>query len=78
MESFSIGTFVFGVIITILSAIFVGYHRNIADNLGGGVADYERYKKWGLIAVAVGIIVMLNLHRFILGFIIKAIFNTNS
>ena len=74
MEKFSFGTFILGVALTILSALFVGYHRQIADNLGGGVSDYQRYKKWGVVVLGISILVMLNIHRIIFGIFIDTFF----
>ena len=75
MEKFSFGTFMLGVVLTILSALFVGYHRKVADNIGAGLSDYERYKKWGLVALGISILVMLNIHTIILGIFIDTFFH---
>jgi hypothetical protein len=45
----------------------------VADNFGGGLGSYDRYKLYALITVIVGFLVMTNLHvvilRFLLGFV---------
>ena len=72
---FSVGSFFIGLIILTLGVLFVKYYQKVADNFGGGVASYERYKLWAFIACALGVIVMLNLHAMILVWIFNMIFN---
>jgi uncharacterized membrane protein YidH (DUF202 family) len=64
---FSFGSFFIGLVILIIGAAFVRWHQVIADNMGSGVASYERFKLWAFIACGLGLLVMLNLHTFILG-----------
>ncbi len=71
----TIGTFLIGAIITIISGLLVGFHDKVANNLGSGVSDYQNYKKWGLIGIGVGILVMFNIHTLILSSLVKLIFN---
>ena len=71
---FSIGSFFIGLIILIAGAVFVRWHQVIADNMSGGVSSYERYKLWGAIACVVGLLVMVNLHTFLLVNLLKSIF----
>ncbi len=72
--TFSWSAFFAGMVIMIIGAIFTVYHQKVADNLGGGVADYEKYKLAGIIACAVGLLVMLNLVNLILYFLIGSLF----
>ena len=72
--TFSWSAFFAGMVIMIICAIFTVYHQKVADNLGGGVADYEKYKLAGIIACAVGLLVMLNLVNLILYFLIGSLF----
>jgi len=74
---FSIGSFFIGLIIVIISILFLRFHQVIADNLGMGVSSYDRYKLYGFIACGLGFLVTLNLHWFILGNLLQAIFHTN-
>lgn len=74
MEKFSFGTFLIGAMMTIASGLFVGYHRQIADHMGSGLSDYERYKKWGLAALGISILVMLNVHKILLGIFVDTFF----
>ena len=71
---FSVGSFFVGLFIIAAGAALLKWHRQVADNLGGGVGSYERYKLWALIACGVGIIVMVNFHTLILGWFFSMIF----
>jgi hypothetical protein len=72
---FSVAWFVVGFLITCIGGLFMKYHQFVADNLGGGVGSYDRYKLFALITVVVGIVAMLNLHTVILGFIFNGLFS---
>lgn len=74
MEKFSFGTFLIGVAMTIISGLFIAFHRQIADNMGGGVSDYERYKKWGMAALGISILVMINVHKILLDLFVNTFF----
>jgi hypothetical protein len=71
---FSVGSFFFGFIILLAGVAFVKWHQVIADNLGSGVSSYDRYKLWALITCGVGLIVMVNLHTYILTNLFRTIF----
>ena len=71
---FSIGWFFVGLIILAAGVAFVRWYRVVADNLGGGVGSYERYKLWALITCGLGLVVMINLHTFILTWVFSLIF----
>jgi hypothetical protein len=73
--SFSVSWFVIGFLITCVGGLFMKYHQFVADNLGGGVGSYDRYKLAALITVGVGIIAMLNLHTLLLGLIFHGLFD---
>ena len=72
--TFSWGAFFVGIIILALGAALTIWYRPIADNLGSGVGSYERYRIVGLIACAVGVLVMLNIHTLILTAIFSQLF----
>jgi uncharacterized membrane protein YidH (DUF202 family) len=74
---FSIGSFFLGLVILIAGAAFTRWYQVIADNLGSGVASYDRFRLWALIACGVGFIVMLNLHTLILGWFFSLLFPGN-
>ena len=71
---FSIGSFFIGLLILIAGAALVRWHQVVADNFGSGVASYDRYKLWALIACVLGFIVMLNLHTLILTWFFSMLF----
>ena len=73
---FSIGSFFIGLLILIAGAALVRWHQAVADNFGSGVASYDRYKLWALIACALGFIVMLNLHTVILTWFFSMFFSS--
>ena len=72
--SFSTGSFILGILIVVAGVLLVKYYKQVADNMGKGMASYERYKLYGTIACGVGILVMLNVHMFVLGVIVKMVF----
>jgi len=72
---FSIGSFFIGLLILAVGAAFTRWHQTIADNLGGGVSSYDRYKLWAFITCGLGVLVMLNLHTMILNWFFGMLFN---
>ena len=73
--TFSWAAFFIGALILLVGAALTAWYRPIADNLGSGVSSYDRYRLAGLIACGVGIVVMLNLHTLILGWILDLFFS---
>ena len=71
---FSFGMFFVGFLIVLAGVIFMRFHQTIADNLGSGMASYDRFKLWALITCGLGLIVSVNLHWFILGNILIKLF----
>ena len=71
---FSFASFFIGLLILVAGAAFVRWHQVIADNMGSGVASYERYKLWAFITCGVGLVVMLNLHIVLLGWFFSMLF----
>ena len=72
---FSVAWFVVGLLITCVGGLFMKYHQFVADNLGGGVGSYDRYKLAALITIAVGLVAMVNLHSVILTWIFSGLFS---
>jgi hypothetical protein len=64
--TFSWGWFFIGLIVLAASVALTVWYRVIADNFGSGVSSYDRYRLWGLIGCGLGLIVMVNLHTFLL------------
>ena len=72
---FSIAWFVIGFLITCLGGLFMKYHQWVADNFGGGVGSYDRYKLAALITVVFGLVSMVNLHTVVLSLIFSGLFS---
>lgn len=72
--TFSWNWFFIGMVILAAGSALIVWYRPIADNMGGGVMSYDRYRLWGLVACAVGLVVMLNLHAILLQFLIGGLF----
>ena len=71
---FSLGSFFVGLLILAAGVAFVKWHQQIADNLGGGVSSYDRYKLWAFITCGLGLIVMVNLHTMLLRWFFSLLF----
>ena len=54
--------------------IMIAKYQEISTSFLNGVSSYERVKFWGLIAILLGLIVMSNLHIFLLTLLVQAIF----
>ncbi|MGO3701566.1 MAG: hypothetical protein ACTJG2_00010 [Candidatus Saccharimonadales bacterium] len=76
--TFSWGWFFGGLALIVAAAVFLRFYQWVADNFGGGVADYEHYKLYGLIAVALGFAAMLNIVPILLTFVLSMIFGRGS
>ena len=72
---FNVAWFVVGFLIVVTGGLFLKYHQFVADNLGGGVGSYDRYKLAAVITIGVGLIAMVNLHTVILGWIFSGLFS---
>ena len=70
----SMGSFIAGLAIVIAGVVFVRFHQWLANNFGGGVGSYERYKLYALITCALGFVVMVNLHTMLLTWFFGMIF----
>jgi hypothetical protein len=70
---FSIGWVVFGLFVVAAGILMARFYKEIADNLGSGVASYDRFKLVAVITVVAGILIMLNLHILVLTFIANLI-----
>ena len=74
MYELSLPAFIWGLVALIISVLFIRFHRVIADNFGGGVGSYERYKLWGLIGCGFSLLLMVNLPAFLLELALGSIF----
>ena len=72
---FNVAWFVVGFLIVATGGLFLRYHQFVADNLGGGVGSYDRYKLAAVVTIGIGLIAMVNLHTVILGWIFSGLFS---
>ena len=70
---FSVGWFMLGLLIFVAGGAVVVFYRQISENLASGVSSYDRVKLFGLIACGVGMLIMMNLHTFLLGLLVDLI-----
>ena len=73
--TFDFGWMIGGILITVAGGLIVIFYRQIAENLANGVSSYERVKLFGIITILVGLLVTANLHTYVLGLLVKLIFN---
>lgn len=71
---FSVGSFFLGLVIVIAGAVFMRFHQWVADNFGGGLGSYDKYKLYALITCIAGFLVMTNLHVVILRWLLSFVF----
>ena len=71
--SFSVTWMIIGLVILIAGGAVVFFYRQISEGLANGVSSYDKVKRYGVIAIIVGIIVTANLHTFILEFLVSLI-----
>ncbi|MBR3319865.1 hypothetical protein IKG20_00985 [Candidatus Saccharibacteria bacterium] len=64
--SFNLGTFIVGLLILAAGGACVLFYKQIAENLAHGVSSYDHVKIFGIITIALGFLVMTNLHTVIL------------
>ncbi len=74
MYEFSIGSFFVGLLILAAGVAFMRWHQWVGDNFGSGFSSYDRYKLWALITCIVGLVVIVNLHVVILGWLLGWLF----
>lgn len=72
--SFNLGAFIIGFIILAVGGVCVLFYQKVADNIAHGVSSYDHVKLFGIITIAVGFLVMTNLHSVVLGWLIGLIF----
>ena len=58
----------------IAAVVFLRFHQWIANNFGAGVADYDRYKLYGVITAGVGLASLINLIPLLLTMFVNALF----
>ena len=71
---FSLSAFFIGLLILAAGVTFVRFHQWVADNFGGGVGSYEKFKFYAFLTCVLGFVVILNLHTIFLGWLVDMIF----
>lgn len=71
---FSFGWAFAGFLVMIIATLVLRFHQPIADAMGGGMGDYERYKLYSLIALLAGFMTMLNIVPLILYMVASSLF----
>jgi hypothetical protein len=71
---FNAAWFVAGMLIVILGTLFMKYHQWVADNFGGGVGSYQKYKLAAVISIIGGLIASVNLHTIVLTWFFEMLF----
>ena len=74
LMSFSLSALIVGFIILATGGACVVFYQQIADNVAHGVNSYDHVKLFGIIAIAIGFLVMTNLHSVVLGWLVGLIF----
>ena len=74
MYEFSISSFFVGIVVLIIGALMVVFHQKLADNLGSGLASYDKFKLWGLIVCGAGLVLITSLHTIPLNWLLDAVF----
>jgi len=72
--SFNLGAFIIGFFILAAGGACVIFYQKIADNIAHGVSSYDHVKLFGIIAIAIGFLVMTNLYTVILDGLVSLIF----
>ena len=72
---FNITWFIVGFLVTCLGGLLLRYHQWVADNFGGGIGSYDKYKLAALIVIGFGLISMVNIHTILLGWLLGGLFS---
>ena len=71
---FSLGGFMFGAIAMIIGILMVRFYKEIADNLAGGIATYDRIRMWGVGVAVFGVLMMFGVVQWLLILILRQVF----
>jgi hypothetical protein len=74
MYEFSFLWLFIGLAVVGLGIAFMRFYKEVADNMGNGVASYQHYKIAALCVCGAGILMMFNLHNLVIAFIANLIF----
>jgi hypothetical protein len=71
---FSIGWFMLGVLILAAGAAIVLFYRQISYGLASGISSFDNVKLFGIVTCIVGLLIMSNLHTFLLNALVNLVF----
>ena len=71
---FSLGGFMFGAIAMIIGILMVRFYKVIADNLAGGLATYDKIRKWGVGVAVFGVLMMFGIIQWLLVLVLRQVF----
>ena len=66
MYEFSLGASLLGLVIMIAGALMIVFYQKIGNYISYGTSSYDKVKLWGLIACAIGFVLLANLHNLLL------------
>ena len=72
--NFSIGWMITGMIILAASGAIVVNYQKISDTMLSGISSYDRVKFWGTMGCILGLIIMANIHTFLLELFVSLVF----
>ncbi len=71
--TFDFGWMFGGLVIAAVGGAIVFFYRQIAENFANGVKSYEKVKLFGIITLAIGLLITANLHTFLLSLLVNLI-----
>ena len=71
MYEFSLGASLLGLIIMVIGALMVVFYQKIGNYISYGTGSYDKVKLWGLIACAIGFVLLANLHNALLSLLLS-------
>ncbi len=74
MYEFSFNALFLGLVILATGGVITVFYQKLADNLGGGVSSYERFRLAGLVVCGAGFVIMTGLHTIPLNWLLHSLF----
>ena len=71
MYEYSLGASLLGLVIMTAGALMVIFHQKIGNYIFYGTSGYDKVRLWGLIACAIGFILLANLHNLLLSLLLS-------
>ena len=73
MYEFSLGASLLGLVIMVFGALMVVFYQKIGNYISYGTDSYDKVKLWGLIACAIGFVLLANLHNALLSLLLSVL-----